>query len=138
MDADPQRGRYRGRFVWVFMLAAWAAGAVWAFVVMGTTRAAIAGVHPFVSSAATFEDQRPRSLVRGWYDSLGLLRGLAVTLLLLAVWAAVLLLLQRRSHPRQWATIFVAVVAIFLGGLFFAGLDAPRAESVLPVDGREP
>jgi hypothetical protein len=126
MSADPQRGRSRGRVVWLVLLAAWVAGAVWAFAVIVDTRALLRDIHPFDSGALTEAERRAHGVLRGWSVSLRLCELLLVLLILLALWAAVLLL--RRPHARQWATIMVATVVIALGWLVFAGFGAPLAE----------
>jgi len=128
MSADPQRGRPRGRVVWLVLLTAWVAGAVWAFAVIVDTRATLRDIHPFDSEALADAERRAHGVLRGWSVSLRLCEVLLVLLILLALWAAVLLL-RRQPHPRQWATIMVAAVVIALGWLVFAGFGAPLAEA---------
>jgi hypothetical protein len=128
VSVDPQRGGSRGQVVWLTLLAAWVAGAVWAFAVIAQTRVALAGIRPPDALAQDFWAQRALSVVYGWKVSLRLCEVLIVPLILLAVWAAVLLR-RRHPHPRQWATILVAAVVAAGAWLLFAGFGAPLAEA---------
>ena len=128
MSADPQRGGSRGRVVWLTLLAAWVAGAAWAFAVVVETRATLRDIHPFDGEALADAQRRAHGVLRGWAVSLKLCEVLLVLLTLLAVWAAVLLL-RRQPHSRQWGTVMVAAVVIALGWLLFAGFGAPLAEA---------
>jgi drug/metabolite transporter (DMT)-like permease len=128
MSADPQRGGSRGRVVWLILLAAWVAGAVWAFAAIAEARARLRDIHPFVTEALADSERRARGALRGWSVSLRLCDVLLALLILLVVWAAVLLF-RRQPHPRQWATIMVAAVVVALSWLLFAGFGAPLAEA---------
>jgi hypothetical protein len=122
MDRVDQGARLRGRFVWLALLVAWTIVAGWAFAVLTPARTALLnGLHQLPVS-------HERGVLRGWTVSLKFCQLLLVVLVLLAIWAAVLLF-RRRPHPRQWATILVAVVLVAIGWFLFAGFGAPLSEA---------
>lgn len=122
MDADCQRVTSRGRVVWLVLLLAWAVAAIVGFVVIASARGEL------WRALRDMPTSHLRSVLRGWAVSLRLCEGLLVVLMLLAVWAAVLLL-RRQSHPRQWATILVFTVLAAGGWVLFAGFGAPLSEA---------
>jgi uncharacterized membrane protein len=125
MDADRQP-MPRGRVVWLVLLAAWIAGAFWAFAAMTAARSVIpAPPESWMDPAGDYEVQHQLALVMGWHTSLGFTRGVAVALVVLALWAALL----RQPHPRQWATVLVAAIVCVIGLLIFGDLGAPLAEA---------
>ena len=103
-------------------IGAWIVFAVWSLSMLGAARSRL------TDALAHMPLSHTRGLLRGWAMSLKLCQLLTVVLVLLAVWAAVLLL-RRRPSPRQWATILVAVSIITIGWFLFAGFGAPLAEA---------
>ena len=124
MDRVDQGAGLRGCFVWLALIVAWTVVAGWAFAVLTPARTAL------LNGLRQLPVSHERGVLRGWAVSLKFCQLLLVVLVLLAIWAAVLLF-RRRPHPRQWATILVAVVLVAIGWFLFAGFGAPLNEARL-------